>query len=646
VETGKLLSNIPIEKPFEEKERPWFSQDLSQIGCTIVNPITRAVDGFQVWDTATGKPLPPVKVFRVQSELNWNREGVQLTNLAGELTGNLLRDQVQQLIRLPNQEEQQSLARRLTFNSGWSGSEARNAYAKQQWFKAQFHLNHVSGLESDDPDVIYSLAAVIHNIAKQMSEDFRQEAARPNLERCLGIYDKLVKRYPKNPDYVRDHANTLMTYASLLDDLGFHTEGVKHAKQALDLFKKAYALEPIPEKDGDVVMAYNTLASIYKGNIDDDLAKKIFSEGVEYGEVALKRHRGDFTVQYPLAALYHNRASIYAGSEEDDLATSGFQKSIDLLTPLVRLHPDPYILHDLSNSYTELAARHVLKEEPVKATRAMAEALDLLRKGLKVNPEQSFLLRHQAEVLAEVASLNARMGKLAEADAAYEEALEVVRTLVRRDPKLPMSRFQLAGILHNQGKFLDLYLDRPLTAELQFRKAEQLLEELVDSAPRVRLYRRDLANTRALLAEALLRQGKRLPALSAFQKALKSWESYAKDYPKWSENRFQILSCKALIALLRNQRDEVLRLADEMTKADRPKERSGYEAAVVLIRLAERTDDKAEREKVLAQAVQYLQQTLKDRDVSPANLRLDPQFKLLHDRDDFKKLTASVPKDK
>jgi tetratricopeptide (TPR) repeat protein len=311
------------------------------------------------------------------------------------------------------------------------------------------------------------------------------------------------------------------------------------------------------------------------------------------------------------------------------------------------VRPDPYIIHDLSNSYIGLAAHHVLRNEPVKATKAMAEALELLRKAINLDPEQAFLTRHLPNVLAEVANLNARMGKLADADAAYEEAVELVRVSVRKDPKLANLRFDLSAILHNQAKFLLHYLDRPLTAELQYRKAEQLQEELVDSYPHVRMYRRDLANTRLQLAESLLRQGKRLPALSTFHKALRSWEAYAKDYPKWPENRFQILGCKAMIALLRNQRDEVLRLANEMTKGDKPKERSGYEAAVIMIQLAERTEDKAEREKVLSQAVSFLRLSLKDGDESLANLRLDPQLKLLYDRDDFKKLSEqSAPKEK
>ncbi|MFQ3593533.1 MAG: hypothetical protein SNJ82_10170, partial [Gemmataceae bacterium] len=647
VETGNLLSHQPIDKPFEETERPWFSQDLLQIVCPNVDSVTREVKGFRLWDTATGKPLPPVMTARVQSELNWQRRGVWLTSLSEGFRGNILQDQLQQLVRLPDKEEQQARATRLMLSDSWNGSEAKIAYTNQQWFKAQFHLERAGVTGSDNPDVIYSLAAVVHNLSKRMVEEYRHEVARPSLERCLAIYERLVKRYPNDPDYVRDYANTLMTYADLLDELGFHTEGIKHAKQALDLFKKAHALQSTPSKDGDVVMAYNTLASIYKGNIDDDLAKKIFSQGVEYGEQALKRHQGDFAIQYPLAALYHNRASICAGSQEDDLATSGFQKSIDLLKPMVQLQPDPYIIHDLSNSYMELAARHVLKDEPVQATKAIAESLALIRRALKANPDQAFLKRHYSELLGTVAGLYARMGKLADADVAYEEALEIVRELVRQDPKLAMSRFDLAATLHNQAKFLLLYLDRPLTAELQYRKAEKLLDELVDSAPRIRMYRRDLANTHVHLAETLMRQGKRLAALSAFQKALKSWEAYAKDYPRWRENHFQILTCKAMVALLRNRRDEVLRLASEMTKRDNPRERSGYEAAVVLMHLAGRTEDKAEREKILAQAVTYIELSVKDRDESPSILRRDPQLKLLHDRDDFKKLLDKVtPKEK
>jgi len=646
VETGKLLSHVVLEKFTVNNERPWFSHDLSQIALKNAQPLTNEVVGYRLWDTATGQALPPARTAALQSELTWNGDNTRITNLAEGLTRNLLRDQRHHLIRLPDQQEQRHLAARLTYADSWHASEARQAYDNQQWYKAQFHLERAARLQNEDPDIIYNLASTIFNLAKKMGEEYRHEMARPHLERCLGIYEQLVRRSPKDANYIRDYANTLMTYSNVLEELGYEKEALKHAQRGLELSQQAHRLDPRAEKEADLVLAYNGLACTYKGALDEARAKKVFADGVEYGEQALKRHRDHPSIRYSLASVYHNRASLYSSTQEHELALTSFQRSIDLLTPLIDINPSANLIHDLANSYIDLAGHHVLGDEPAKATQAITQALELLRSGLKAEPNGAFLGRHYAEVLSLAASLYARMGKLAEADAAYEEALELTRSRLRQDPKQAISRYDLSAILHNHAKFLLLYLDRPLTAELQYRKAEQLLEELVESYPRVRHYRRDLANTRVHLAETLLQQEKRLPALSAFQRAYKSWQAFAKDYPNWQENGFQMLSCRAMIALLQNRRDEVIRLAAEMTQGEDPRKRSGYEAAVVLIQLAQRSEDKVEREKLLAQAVNYLQQSLKDRDESKANLRRDPQLKLLYERKDFQDLFAPVGKEK
>ena len=112
-----------------------------------------------------------------------------------------------------------------------------------------------------------------------------------------------------------------------------------------------------------------------------------------------------------------------------------------------------------------------------------------------------------------------REGKLAEAEAAFRDALSLYRKLADDHPgvseirvRLALSHFQLGAQLSRWGKLTE--------AEVEYREMLALLQRLVDDHPEVTDFRKQLAFRRNSLAQLLLQAGKLAEAEAESRQAL------------------------------------------------------------------------------------------------------------------------------
>jgi serine/threonine protein kinase/Tfp pilus assembly protein PilF len=129
-----------------------------------------------------------------------------------------------------------------------------------------------------------------------------------------------------------------------------------------------------------------------------------------------------------------------------------------------------------------------------------------------------------------VGSIRLRLGLLAEAEAAYAQAIGLFQKLTAEFPNKPGYRQDLATIHNNLGLVL-ADLGKEAEAGAEYRAALTMQEKLATDFPKVPAYRVELARTRGNLGNLLAVLGKRGEAEVEFRAALTILERLAAEFP-------------------------------------------------------------------------------------------------------------------
>jgi tetratricopeptide (TPR) repeat protein len=149
--------------------------------------------------------------------------------------------------------------------------------------------------------------------------------------------------------------------------------------------------------------------------------------------------------------------------------------------------------------------------------------------------------RAEARKLQDRAEALQKMGKRAEADKLFRQAIERFTKLVRDYPAVPAYRHDLAIASIHLGR-LSLGVGKPAEAERQFRQAIALFEQLLkaDTPDRAAGNSRGLAAALTELGRALQAGGKAADAMKALQRARTIQEKLVKDHPKEAAYRKEL----------------------------------------------------------------------------------------------------------
>jgi tetratricopeptide (TPR) repeat protein len=135
-----------------------------------------------------------------------------------------------------------------------------------------------------------------------------------------------------------------------------------------------------------------------------------------------------------------------------------------------------------------------------------------------------------AKAAHRVGTIEYRLGRKAEAAAAFRQALQIREQLAADFPGVPSYRQDLAKSHNNLGNLLAGLGKRP-EAEQQYLLALALQEKLAADFPAVPAYGQELAASHHNLGLLLVGQGKRPEAEQQYRKALALYEKLATDFP-------------------------------------------------------------------------------------------------------------------
>jgi tetratricopeptide (TPR) repeat protein len=181
-----------------------------------------------------------------------------------------------------------------------------------------------------------------------------------------------------------------------------------------------------------------------------------------------------------------------------------------------------------------------LKDVPEMETvqRALLEkAAAFYEKFLSERGDDPALREEAARAYNRLGRISQQLGRLAEAEAAYENALALHTALAEETPGEPRYRLLVAGDL-DRG-LAQLYLDgnRFAEAEAPILQARQILEPLAPGHADDRDYQVALADCYGSLAQLWRSRNRVDQAERAFNDSLKVWQSLAREHP--ADVRFQ-----------------------------------------------------------------------------------------------------------
>jgi tetratricopeptide (TPR) repeat protein len=234
-------------------------------------------------------------------------------------------------------------------------------------------------------------------------------------------------------------------------------------------------------------------------------------------------------------------------------------------------------------------------------------------------------LRHQASIAyRRVGTIQCRLDKPAEAEAAYRQAIALQSELADAFPDRPVYRQDLALSLNSLALILE-EIGRPAEAEQAVRRALPLWEQLTADFPAEQRYREGLARSRNTLGTVLAATDRPREAEQAFRQAVGGFEELAARPPAVPGYRRQLGQCLSnLGSLLAAQErpgeaEQALRRAVDLHKELGTKDPS---SPLYRYRLAKTQDElalllrssgrPAEAEQVWRQALPLLERLVED----------------------------------
>jgi serine/threonine-protein kinase len=271
------------------------------------------------------------------------------------------------------------------------------------------------------------------------------------------------------------------------------------------------------------------------GELAEDLRRFLRHEPIRARPVGRLERLGKWARRRPaLAALLLVLVLAGAGSligvwryntalrEERDRAEKSFRMALDAVNQML----------------TEVAEKE-LAEEPrteEKRRRLLARALDFYKEFLADRKDDPAMRRETGVAYRRLADAFRLLGRSAEAEEAYGQAISLLRELCRDHPGDPDFRQALAEAHNWRGELLRT-TGRPREAGEDYHEASRLQEELAAAHPDVPDYRRDLARTHYNLGILRTDAGSLDAALEAFQEAIDGLRPLADKFPDRREFR-------------------------------------------------------------------------------------------------------------
>lgn len=329
--------------------------------------------------------------------------------------------------------------------------------------------------------------------------------AEQELKRGISILENLVKHHPRMPNFAR---------------------ALSHANESL-----ANAL-------------------LQSGKLDP--AASALEEALKYRLIVLQQLPDSISDQSQRITIVRELATLHFIRGDLDRAETVLQQAMVAAQNLAMLAPDSiYVALQRATILTSLGDIHLERgatETGFKAYRAAAEHIRELR---RLHPAPT-LIGLLASITIKLGGVLQAQGKLAEAETAYVEAVQLAREGLNADPDNPDRLREAAIALHGLA---NVRLDQGdhATAREPLAEDEKISRQLLALEPDNPIRVHDLARTRMTQARLEEQAGDSDRAIGLLRNARASLHRIGADHPEFAEFQQQLRSCEEELARLEGQ---------------------------------------------------------------------------------------------
>jgi serine/threonine protein kinase/tetratricopeptide (TPR) repeat protein len=347
--------------------------------------------------------------------------------------------------------------------------------------------------KSDDPKLEVERGRAYGDLADVRQQLGELDQALDAVQHRLAVFDALVGRFPSNPAYRHELANSHRGVATAFLDLSQHAKAEPEFQSAIALLEKLVSEFPA---EGvyrqDLAGAYSNLAVMLRtlGRGDDAL-------GIQQKAVSL---REQLTNEFPAVENYQrdfaeslsNLSNILFGLEKNDQALASNQRAVELLARLAAEHPN--IPEHRERWGSSLDNRATLLCAVGRRDDGLVAQLQAIRINEPLAADFPSVpgYRHSLALsFVNLCMLQAELDRLPDSLASCNRSIVILEKLNTESPGLASYQETFATALHCQAQLLG-QLNRLDEALLACGKALAIQEKLAAKHPSVPKLRDDL----------------------------------------------------------------------------------------------------------------------------------------------------------
>jgi serine/threonine-protein kinase len=484
-----------------------------------------------------------------------------------------------------------------------------------------------------------ALAASQDNMGNLLAHLGDRTEARKAYEQAVEGRRRLAEEFPGMPQYRNDHAASRSNLGNVLNELG-DREGARRAQEAAVAIMRKLADEfpGLPQYRGDLAKCQCNLGSVLRDLGDREGARRTY----EAAAAAQRKLAEQFPdVPEYRAELARSRSELGSLLGDRDEARRAHEEALGIQRKLAdKFTGVPSYRFELASSHYKLGLLLTELGDPRAARQEHGRAIEIWRKLVEEFPADPQYRARLSASLTHLGLLLPDLREPQEARRAHEEAAEIRRKLVEEFPAAAEYRTQLAGSFCNLGNLI-LDAGQPAASLPQYDRAVELLRGVLKAG--------EYATARQFLRNTLLGRSDALTRLNRHADAVPDWEQLVETAPPRERPGLRGQLARALAysgnlqravaeagALARTEGTPPEMLYDCATvhalvcKASRP---GGWVAGVVI-------------EGHALRAVALLRQAQRGglfrHPGVAAQLRKDPDFSALSQREDFRRLLAEL----
>jgi serine/threonine protein kinase len=383
--------------------------------------------------------------------------------------------------------------------------------------------------KSDDPELERERGRAYGDLAMVREDLGDLESALNNHEQRRAVFENLVARYPTNPVYRQELANSYRNAGNVHIWRNQYDKAETALRRAMKLLEDLLAEYPTsaPYRQ-DLAGAYSNLAVLLRnsGRLEhalglhqkaQDLRKQLSAEFRQIPE-----HKRD------LAQNYGNMATTFGALGRHDDALKSIQESEILFQKLTEEFSTRQEFRDFWA--TALNNKSVLLWELGRRSEGLAAQKQALRLQEKLAADFPSLPGYDQDVAMSHTNMGLLLGELNRSDEAlesYDKALDILDRVIQRSPN-PQARQAQALTYVNRGEALRR-LNRNQEAVDATKRAVNIQVKLVAESPAMPRLRKDLGMSYGNLGELLTLLGRYDEADASYKDAIAIREKLAQD---------------------------------------------------------------------------------------------------------------------